>query len=623
MAIGGSVQATAPATPNPVLEAAAKDTANRTAAANAALENSRVLIEANRAAQEANMANQSGLGATIRSAIMDTAKNDAIIEEATLIKQQKVDQYTIKVTEDVASPENMSRQITDLLESEKEFKAAQEKLQAETADQGMLESFIMGTLNETVYGNRAGKTGLEVEQAAIKFETAHAAVQRSSAAVDAAANVAAKTHSAINEATINASLRNIEAKARQAAAVSDLEIARTNGSALSAIAQDDARTLDTYITQYSMASDTQARLEQNERFKLQYAQDEANFKMRQQEFILAKGNAERTAELVRQEKEYEELAVLNVQKAQASAGGTIQEVPMILSGLRAGGDEGAYYRKLAVIGATATPTTGPIWADNAYDAAKTYAAIPGANSPQAKYFEEATRRVNEKYTVVDETTGTKTIKLPTNEEDLKAVYNATIEEMDAEFAANAESGDKNNWHALPPASTVLTAPAVQKTKLYDAVLKHYSATHIEAKGVLEMTAAAVTAKTISPDQAARDLQTVFKTAKGLTLADGGGILRAGIPTSRVGKHLVNIEVAASRLDGLTTILSAPAGPAVFGVIPGYKEALLDVGYNNIIKGRRVNTYDMLKLSDIEKLIALFTTDAAMKQRQQPVQPVQE
>lgn len=658
--------ATTSAAPNPILEAAAAEAARTSANANAAMETQRAAIEQNRSAQLANMNTVQDLGSVLNSAIQETAKNDQIIKNAELVNQMQEEQFTMQATKSLASAENIGRQINELMAAEVKLKDAEKAVQQQTAEQGPLETFFNGIVNQTIYGDSRGRAGVELEQAANQFNNAFVTLETTSSAVDKVANIADKTHSAVNEGYINASLRSIEEDAKARIALSDLNIAQSNGATLAALASADTRVAETYIQQYQMAATEQGRLEQNERFKVQMAQEEANYTIRVAEHEQSKkqfkiteklaGFEVATLEFEAKQREihakFENTAVNNISHVVASAGAPAYTRETILKGLNSpDAATRAYWNRLNLVGGARDPVNGVVWADNAYDAFTLMATIPGANNKQLEWYREVDKKVKEKFMVRNPNapaTGsgasaqTALVYTAPNEETYKAEFNKMVDEMDATYAANPESGEATNWHAAPPTATVMAQPKVQATPLYQNVLKHYKATHIRAEEVLTYSAAGVVSKSVTANQAVDGIMTLFQAAQTSNLADNGGILRAGFPTSRIGNYMVDINMQDSGININSQFQTEPlhtisrsavqkTGTAVatagLGLMAGgvtspvgvgtFTAGQMILGFGLLLPKDSIQRFNMKNREDVERLVTIFTARAMKQQSAQP------
>lgn len=398
---------------------------------------------------------------------------------------------------------------------------------------------------DTIINSFSGmQTQMELAAAEDKQQTTLRNLQSMTAATESVNQTNLLTKKTLNEEVISQRMKALRAEASFKIAQQDIANVETNARGMDMLARADAQMLDMRAQLYKQAENQEDRAFQREvmdQRRTEFNQQLEEWKIRKPSMELsldqqrlayedATDPATRTArriQLEREEKEYSDIlrfeidAVEAVQRAESSMSKALTEPSIIIRNLQSSGPTRMQYEKLMEIGADPDAALGA----DAYEAAQNILIIdPTSSSKSTKYkkvLEDTSRALEAEY-AKDPT------KIPKTEEGRKQQFNAAAEAGMATYAKEIKSGDASNPYAAPPMDTLASIKAVADSPLYKKILAPKGYKEVDAQNIVDSAIQGVLAKQITPEQAARDVTTLFKAAVDYNNTIQGGFKRVGL-----------------------------------------------------------------------------------------------
>lgn len=161
--------------------------------------------------------------------------------------------------------------------------------------------------------------------------------------------------------------------------------------------------------------------------------------------------------------------------------------------------------------------------------------------------------------------------LPKEEGAAKAEFTAFAKVVYKGHAANIKAGDESNPYQAAPMAVLAEYTAVKESALYKNVLEAVAMKEFNAKGVYKATLAGISAGTVSIEEAAAGIETLFKTAANHN-NDTKMFQRAGLPIQEsYTTEIIDPPFMSAREVGATTgaalATAAVAGTAILAATP--------------------------------------------------------
>lgn len=220
----------------------------------------------------------------------------------------------------------------------------------------------------------------------------------------------------------------------------------------------------------------------------------------------------------------EETLVNSVQAAQSLAGMAVEDKETILYGLQQpnGSAAGTKYSTLLDIGSNPTGTLG----NTPFEAIQNLNTIsPSGNlkpTPITSVLKDVIKLQGEAFKADPNT-------VPKTEEALAADFNNRAKAYMEAKAGDIRTGDSSNPYQAPPMAVLKDIPAVANSPLYKKVLEAMQMQETNPQKIMDSAIAGVMAKTITPEQAADGVVTIFESAGVYNNENMGGFKRFGLP----------------------------------------------------------------------------------------------
>lgn len=327
---------------------------------------------------------------------------------------------------------------------------------------------------------------------------------------------------------------------------------------------------------------------QNHLAARQVYQDERNFAMRQQEF--ASSQRAQAIQLAKMEKDLAKAALeeqdqvmiaqaINV--ARTEIGLNKVEPREVNRILKLGGPVADDLRAQYLIGASSMVTGKAIIATNPAE------ALVVLNRNKGKLKSTQMNEFIKELPTAAEKTNPASFATMKPAEQAQLINTVAVKKAN-EAQGELRKGDATNIYALPPAETILNSGGLVKGDLYNKVLKPVldgqQDKTLDPARVMELTAAAISAKDVRFETIAAELDTYFKVAKELN-NDFNDYEQIGLPPQRA----VNVRLNEGVMNNKVRDLSNPAQLRVYlmkKTSPTFRiqQGLIESGtLNNVIR----------------------------------------
>ncbi len=390
-------------------------------------------------------------------------------------------------------------------------------------------------------------TNQQLKAATDKLKHTEQQITNTTGATESFARANSLTRKTLNEDSIAANYRAIEAEGRIKSAEAELSSLHSNANALTNVMRADARFKESILQAARLEDEAESRALQKERISFQREQmvftrekwekagPAADVALEQARVSLANS---KNLGPIRQLKAEQELAsslkrfndqiavedqlVSSVQRGQSLAGVPIEDKGIILFNLRRPGDTGKKYARLQEIGGAIDPVLG----FTAYEAKVSVDTIaPSGNIKPSKglrLLAQISSLQADKYKQAG-------AKVPRDEATLQADYNVTAGEAAAIAAKDIGTNDQSNPYIAPPFTVLAQSSDLLLQPLYNKVLRPMTMRETNPQTILDASIAAIVEGVVTPDEAAAGIEAVFSLAALINNTQDGGFRRVGLP----------------------------------------------------------------------------------------------
>lgn len=481
----------------------------------------------------------------------------------------------------------------------------------------------IGLIDTAINQFNINLTNQQLRVAQAKQQHTERQITNISAATETFSRINALTRTTLNEGTIEANYKLIEAEGRIKAAEAEIKNLHSNATAMSNLMAADSRGTNNLLQAYRLEGEAQERelkvertaflREQMEVTRKQWEtqQPAAEIALEQAQFNLERSKAlgptqRLTAELAlttatkrhNDQVETEEKLVLSVQRAQSLAGVPIEDKSTITFGLRRSGDVGKKYSRLLEIGGAPDPILGltPFEAKASIDLIAPTGNIKPSTS--VKLLAQISSLQAEKYALPN-------AKVPRDDASLAADFNATAKEAITLFSSNIANGDNSNPYQSPPFTVLEESADLQLQPLYNKVLKAKQMKETNPQTIMDAAIDAILAGIVSPEEAAAGIEAVFDLAALINNTQDGGFRRIGLP---------------NQTTYITKITRPPSFIEELKVSVAPRRLLESIGVATIRKGAELFpnaliSVDLMDRTKVQEMIIkiLSTTRASVKE----------
>lgn len=411
-----------------------------------------------------------------------------------------------------------------------------------------------------------------------------------------------KTKKTITEASIEANHKQIAAKSKILGAEAELKNVATNANAVTAILNADSRKLANLQSVLATEENAEDRAMRREVFnhqknaavaqiqKWKDGQESRDIQLEQSKLALK--TAQETnpsaipAAIARNEKVLADIAdlekletdmVTGVQNAQSLAGLPVESDEIILRGISRPGAVGKKYERLLEIGGSADRVLGLTPAEAQINLS--VIAPSGINKPtkSTKILDEVARRQADEFATAETV-------VPKTAEGLEADFNTRANVFMKVKAADIRTGDLSNPYHGAAFSTLEQSTSIQSTPLYQKVLKDKQMKELNPELILDSAIAGVTAKVITPEEAASGIDAIFTQASVLNNMEDGGFRRVGLTNQTTYNVVLKrsptaFEGLKSGLEGLAkspVLLAGIGGAVISGDADSFKKQMANI-----------------------------------------------
>ena len=401
----------------------------------------------------------------------------------------------------------------------------------------------LGIIDFVINSFRTIPVQTDLKLAAKQYNATVGHVQNVTAAQEGFNRIIVANKQTINDSTIAATYRKIEAESKMQGAEQDIRNVQHNSDMMTRVAQADSRVTANLLESYRLSGAAESRAITQERIGFE-RESMANqremweaekpkvaMQMRALELQLADSEAAtpakraQYAEVVRKAEEgrrFEQQFNTSVRTAQSALSLPIETAEQVQFKLDNPSTRDRYL-KLAEIGnARASELT---FGADPYDAFTTRRLLdPNSTAQETKasaLLETISRRQLEAYTAAQQSP-------PKDELTYKKDFNTTAKSYLADKAKEIVAGDYSNPYQAPPMGVLDNYAIVQNSPLWKNVLSKTGMTETVPQTIVEQAAAGVAAKLISPEEAAMGVTAIFKAATMHNNEADGGFRREGM-----------------------------------------------------------------------------------------------
>lgn len=381
-----------------------------------------------------------------------------------------------------------------------------------------------------------------------------------SSATESIARAQMLTKETVTEGTVQANWERLAATGNIKAAEAEIANIHSNASAMSNLMAADARNVSNRLSLFRTEGEAEDRVLSQERAtfareQMQFSKEkwlvelptiQTNLEAAQLRLDVAKAtkpsdipaaiaNNEAVVKRHADQLATEATLVRSVQAAQSLAGMPIEDKETIIYGLQQpnGSSTGAKYNTLLDIGSNPAGTLG----ETPYKAIQNLNTIsPSGNlkpTPITSVLRDVIKLQGDAFKAEPST-------VPKTEEALAADFNNRAKAYMQAKAADIKTGDSSNPYHAPPMSVLKDIPAVATSSLYKNILAAMQMNEINPQTIMDSAIAGVRSKTITPEQAASGIETIFSSAAVYNNENMGGFKRFGLPSQ------TNYNISISR-----------------------------------------------------------------------------
>ena len=580
--------------------------------------------ESNREAVQANLAESSKASKEQQTAISNISIADQLIamqkDNADLNSQIQL----IEATKDAVNTEVQTELLNNVRADAQQL---QDALDAE-ADSigGGIGGIFKAMLNQEIFGTPGGLATARVKNARAQLNASTREIQDITAATESITKQNLLTAETLSRGTVEANQFKIANAGIVALTESQIKNTHSNASVTAQVMAANARQLDSIVSLFEFENQTEQLEMQKEMQALRKQALEAEIKLLPTRAAAAEANLARTEEallndrtlgphkravsIASNEAALKEMAevkalqtqqVLNVQNAQSLFGLPIQDSSAIL-GAFGSPVSVEQYTLLSTLGSTDRPTMG----NTPWDAFKNRAIVDpagiGTPTKGTKWLDQVAADQNAAYTQLEAKNAS--FRRPTTEAELKADFNAAASSKIETDRANVAEGDLSNVNHAPPMETLIQSPAVSNDPFYQRVLAALNMQETNGQSILDAALTGMRSEAVTPEQAAKGVTTLFRTAISFNNSSQGGLKRVGVPNQDTYKIQVRKPTSVFQLGVNVSKKSVPL--SVLG-LPGGNSDIFDSG---------LITVDLTDISQVQNyLVQLRSSVNAVKKEE--------
>lgn len=524
----------------------------------------------------------------IQTATADITSANQLSQQVADIANLKAQNATISAIKSAGAVEQQEKLLSTMIEDGEDL----EVLLKQKSDIVDDEFTGIGLIDNIINGFRSSQLNVQIDAAQDELSASTRQIQNVAAASESVARVNALAKETTNKAVIESRYKAIAAEGRKQSAEQEIKNVHSNARAISFLQGATKSQLDAKLTAARLQGEQESRAirqevhaqrvkefavqaEKNE-IILPQLRDQAALTKLQLEQVTATQPSKIPATVAQLEQITKDLATQEafradqvelIQVAQSAAGGedAVEPVDTIISKLSATSTK-ARYLQMAEIGMN----RNAIIADNAFDAKSNLSIIsPDGNIPATPgviLLDIITQKT------IEEANKLAPGSRPKTEEQIKAAFNKMADETMAAFASNVTEG---NPYVAPPMSVLEGFTSIKSTALYKNVLAAQAMKETDPQRIVDAALAGVRAKSITPEQAAEGIATIFTAAADYNNSMFGGFERVGLPQQV--SYITNVRLPTSLFERLKADpLNVPrelittataAGLETFGLLP--------------------------------------------------------
>lgn len=575
------------ATNNPILTAAQSSivapSSSRLAAVEEALTASTTRISESIASLESGQAKTRGLTNVIADSIADLTSAAQITKLASDTASLQAQNKTIAAFEASGGAEVQAQQMATLKEDNARVASLLNDRQAILSEEFTGIELIDGIIGQF----RTVQTDLEINAASQQLAQTQQEIAGVHAATESFAATNALTKKTLNKGVIQANYNALAAEGAIKAAEAQLSGINSNASAMARLVQADAQGVSNLVQSFRLEGEVEERALKRERIAFQREQmafsrekwkvelpaaqialEKATLALGDSESFTPERRSALRANALAATKRHNDLVetenqlVSAVQNGQALAGTPIEERETIVFGLKQSGAVGDKYARLQELGGSPDLILG---ADPAEAVESLQLIAPSGNITETPGI-TALRSITELQAAVYAAAG----KVPKDDETLAADFNATAQAYADSKAANIVTGDATNPYQAAPMGVLMDSfESIKQSELYQKVLKPLQMHETDPQKILDAAVSGVRSKTVSPEAAARGIETIFEAAALYNNTMSGGFRRVGLPNQI--SYNAQIEAPLTNMAVLGIGIESVPDLALFGVtaaLPG-------------------------------------------------------
>lgn len=491
---------------------------------------------------------------------------------------------------------------------------------AELADEDRFGEGI-GLIDSVINQFNINLTNQQLLAAENKLGHTERQIRNTSTATESFARVNALTKKTLNAGTIEANYKAIEAEGALKVAQAELTNMHSNATAMNQIMAADTKSVSNLIQGFRLEGEAQQREVTKERIKFQREQmeqtrekwklqapadkialEQARLNLERSKSLAPVQQAKAEQELASSEKRFadqiatEKSLVTSVQRAQSLAGVPVEDSPTIIFGLNQTGEAGRKYGRLLEIGGVQDAVLG----STPYEAMTSVQTIsPSGNVRTSK----GTRLLSD----IAGLQAAKYSKLgagvPRDKAAQQTDFNTTAREHISVLVSNIATGDNSNPYHAPPFTILEETTDLQLQPLYTKILKPMQLKETNPQTITDAAVAGVLAGTISVEEAAAGIESIFDLAALVNNTQDGGFRRVGLPNQTTYNSKINMpDSGISKLLGPVAASVITAASPLGGEVLDFlrPDSVLDV---DLMDRAKINAMLIKALSNTGKTVS--------------------
>ena len=551
----------------------------------------------------------------LETSLKVAGENLQVIEAVTQNANLGAQSATIKAFEATGGDQNQIDLITELQKDEAATSDALDRKLDIADDRITGISLLDGIINEF----RSVQVDFEINAAQAKQQQTARQLANIGVVTSTVAQTEMLTKEAITQDSISANLKLIQADTAGKVAQNRIASAATNAEAVGRLQRMNGEQVDNMIKVRTLRNaDASAKraeqrlafdVKQEERIVADFAARQAQAKITldtstlQLESMTDLNSSERAAAKARNAEALRQFetasntrgqVVTAVQTALASSGLPQEEEELILRGLSSSDRATrSRYERLLSVGVSPDSTLGA----TPYEAKTTLDTI----APTGNYKDSKSTKLLEKIDIQTEANYVAgTIRPATGDTiELAANYNTAAQQVAAVAGKEIAPGDTANPYQAPPMSVLTGIKGVKDSALYRNVLQDLNFPDANPQLIIDAAINGIVAKSLSPEQAAAGISTLYKAAAEYNNTMEGGYERIGFPeqvtyNARVKRAITNFELLGAGLNVTATTVLSPvkAVGGLTGIGPGVVNSI-----NRAFHERTSNRNAIINLMD--------------------------